>query len=97
VPAEKCPKLHRLPGLLTFELGGYNSMDSVSRLQLVSRVTYYVGWLFALFGALAHFGLGTRMFMAVGLPQRNLFEASVMLFLICMASALRALTSSKAN
>lgn len=72
-------------------------MDSVSRLQLVSRVTYYVGGLSALFGALVHFGLGTRMFIAVGLPQRNLLEASVLLFLISTASAVRALASSKAN
>jgi hypothetical protein len=72
-------------------------MDSVSRLKLVSRITYYAGWAFALFGALVHFGLGAAMFGAVHLLRRNLLEASVLLFLISMASAVRALESSKAN
>jgi hypothetical protein len=30
------------------------------------------------------------MFVAINLPQRNLLEASVLLFLICMSSELRA-------
>ena len=72
-------------------------MDSVNRLQLTSRFTYYAGWLLALLGALVHFGLGANTFRAIGLPQRNLFEGSVMLFLISAVSALRALTSTKAN
>lgn len=72
-------------------------MDSVNRLQLVARVTYYFGWLSALFGALVHFHLGTAMFLAVRLAKRNLFEASVLLFLISAVSALRVLASSKVN
>jgi hypothetical protein len=72
-------------------------MDSVSRLQIVSRITYYAGLLLALFGAVVHFGLARAMFSAVSLPQRNLFEASLLLFLISIASAVRVLASSKAN
>jgi hypothetical protein len=72
-------------------------MDSVNRLQLTSRVTYYAGWLLALLGAFVHFGIGAAMLRGIGLPQRNLFEGSVMLFLISAVSALRVLTSTKVN
>ncbi len=72
-------------------------MDSVNRLQLTSRITYYAGWVLALLGAFVHFGLGAAIFRAIGLPQRNLFEGSVMLFLISAAAALRALTATKAK
>ena len=70
-------------------------MDSSSRLCLISKITYYAGWLFALCGAFAHFGLGAALFGNVNLPKRNLFEASVMLFLISAVSALRALAAAK--
>lgn len=66
-------------------------MDHVTRLQLVARVTYYLGWLAAICGALVHFNIAVRFFTSIGLPQRNLLEAALMLFLISMASALRAL------
>ena len=72
-------------------------MDSVNRLQLTSRITYYVAWLLALVGAFVHFGLAADLFRSIHLPQRNLFEGSVMLFLISAVSALRALSSTKAN
>jgi hypothetical protein len=68
-------------------------MDHVARLQLVGRVTYYLGWIAALCGAVVHFSFITRMFAAVHLSQRNLFEGSVLFFLICTASELRALGS----
>jgi hypothetical protein len=64
-------------------------MDSKGRLQMIARITYYVGWLLALLGALAHFRLGISIFQTTMLPQRNLFEASVLLFLISAVSALR--------
>jgi hypothetical protein len=66
-------------------------MDHLARLQLAGRVTYYIGWIAALCGAVAHFSLATRMFISINLTQRNLFEASVLFFLICTASELRAL------
>lgn len=71
-------------------------MDRVTRLQLIGRITYYLGWISAICGALVHFNIATRMFVSLGLPQRNLFEASVMLFLICMASEVRALVVTPA-
>ena len=68
-------------------------MDHLARLQLLGRVTYYLGWIGALCGAVVHFSFATRMFAAVNLSQRNLFEGSVLFFLICTASELRALGS----
>jgi len=65
-------------------------MDHSARLQLVGRVTYYLGWIAALCGALVHFSFATKMFVAINLNQRNLFEGSVLFFLICTASELRA-------
>ena len=73
----------------TDKIGKEIAMESVTRLQLVSRITYYLGWLATALGALSHFGLGLRL-DAINLPQRNLLEASVLLFVICMASELRA-------
>ena len=69
-------------------MGKEIAMESVTRLQLVSRITYYLGWLASAVGALSHFGLGSRL-EAINLSQRNLFEASVLFFIICMASELR--------
>ena len=63
-------------------------MERVTRLQLVSRITYYLGWLASAIGALSHFWIGSRL-EAINLSQRNLFEASVLFFIICMASELR--------
>ena len=66
-------------------------MDHLARLQFIGRVTYYLGWIAAVCGGLAHFGLATRMFISINLTQRNLFEGSMLFFLICTASELRAL------
>jgi len=72
-------------------------MDSVSRLTLTSRITYYVAWLLALVGAFVHFGLAAGLFRSIHLSQRNLFEGSMMLFVVSAVSALRALTSTKGS
>jgi hypothetical protein len=69
-------------------------MSHFARLQLVGRITYYVGWLTLVCGALVHINVAKTMFMNMGLSQRNLFEASVMCFLICVASELRAVAGS---
>jgi len=66
-------------------------MDHVARLQLVGRVTYYLGWIALVCGGLVHVNIARSLFLAVGLPQRNLFELSLVSFVICIASALRAL------
>jgi hypothetical protein len=64
-------------------------MGHFARLQLVGRATYYIGWLALLCGALAHMNVGRPFFIAISLSQRNLFEVSVVSFLICIASELR--------
>ena len=65
-------------------------MDHVTRLQLIGRVTYYVGWIALACGGLLHLRIATNLFLAVSLTKRNLFEVSVVCFLICIASELRA-------
>jgi hypothetical protein len=67
-------------------------MGHFTRLQLVGRVTYYLGWITLLLGGLVHLNIGRPLFLALSLTKRNLFELSVVLFVICMASQLRALT-----
>jgi hypothetical protein len=65
-------------------------MGHFVRLHLIGRVTYYVGWITLLCGGLDHLHIATNLFLALQLTQRNLFEASVMCFVICVASELRA-------
>lgn len=65
-------------------------MDHAGRMQLVGRITYYVGWVALVCGGLFHINVARGVFSAVGLPQRNLFELSIACFVICMASELRA-------
>jgi hypothetical protein len=72
-------------------------MDHFARLQLVGRVTYYLGWIALLCGGLVHLNVARRLFLAMDLSQRNLFEVSVVCFLICMASELRARDSAGAE
>jgi hypothetical protein len=67
-------------------------MGHFDRLQLVGRVTYYLGWITLLCGGLVQVNIGKAIFMTMSLTKRNLFEVSVMLFIICMATQLRALT-----
>ncbi len=66
-------------------------MTHFIRLQLVGRITYYLGWIWLLCGGLAHLNIASSMFVAMTLTKRNLFEISVVCFLICVASELRAL------
>ena len=65
-------------------------MSHVVRLQLIGRVTYYVGWIALVCGGLFHLNIARTLFLAMSLTKRNLFEASVVCFLICIASELRA-------
>jgi hypothetical protein len=65
-------------------------MSHVVRLQLIGRVTYYVGWIALVCGGLFHLNVARTLFSSMGLPQRNLFEVSVVCFMICIASELRA-------
>jgi hypothetical protein len=69
-------------------------MGSFARLQLVGRITYYVGWVSLLCGSAVHINIAKTMFLNIGLTQRNLFELSVVSFLICVASELRAVAGN---
>jgi hypothetical protein len=66
-------------------------MDRSDRLHLVGKTTYYLGWISLLSGALVQLNIAKALFMAINLTKRNLFEASVALFIICVASEVRAL------
>jgi hypothetical protein len=70
-------------------------VDHFARLQLIGRVTYYLGWIALLCGGLVHLNVAKGLFLAMTLSQRNLFEASVVSFLICIASELRARESAE--
>lgn len=65
-------------------------MSHVIRLQLIGRVTYYIGWIALVCGGLFHLNIARTLFLAANLSKRNLFEVSVVCFLICIASELRA-------
>ena len=69
------------------------TMSHVIRLQLIGRVTYYVGWIALVCGGLLQLNIATKLFLAMSLSKRNLFEVSVVCFLICIASEVRAQAS----
>ena len=69
-------------------------MDHVTRLQLIGKVTYYVGWIAMLCGGLLQLNMARSLFLAMSLSKRNLFEVSLACFVICIASELRARESS---
>jgi hypothetical protein len=71
-------------------------MSHVTRLQLIGRVTYYIGWIALVCGGLFHLNIAKALFLTANLSKRNLLEVSVMCFLICIASELRA-NASPAN
>jgi hypothetical protein len=70
-------------------------MGHSARLLLIGKITYYVGWLALLCGALVQLNIATSLFMTINLTKRNLFELSVVCFIICMASEVRAIVSTE--
>ncbi|MGA8761921.1 MAG: hypothetical protein WB562_03445 [Candidatus Sulfotelmatobacter sp.] len=70
-------------------------MERSARLQLIGRITYYVGWITLLCGGLVQLNIAKNLFMAISLTKRNLFEVSIVCFVICIASEVRALESAK--
>ena len=69
-------------------------MNRIVRLQFIARVIYYLGWLTTILGALSHFSVRLNVRLdSLQLTQRNLIEASVLLFMISMASELRFIAS----
>jgi len=69
-------------------------MGHFERLQFTARITYYIGWISLICGGLVHVNIAKALFANMGLTQRNLFELSVVCFLICAASQLRALSGT---
>jgi len=51
-------------------------MDHFARLQLVARVTYYLGWIAWLCGGMVHLNIAKALFLAMRLSQRNLFRSA---------------------
>jgi hypothetical protein len=76
--------------LLDLRTQGGFTMNHVARLQLIGRVTYYVGWIALVCGGLVHLSIAQTLFSTVNLSKRNLFEVAAVCFLICIASELRA-------
>jgi hypothetical protein len=70
-------------------------MDRSSRLHIVGRITYYVAWVALLCGGLVHLNIARALFTAMSLTKRNLFEVSVVCFVICIASEVRGLAVAK--
>jgi hypothetical protein len=70
-------------------------MDRSSRLHLVGRISYYVGWIALLCGGLVHLNIAKALFAAMSLTKRNLFEVSIICFVICMASEVRVLATAE--
>lgn len=70
-------------------------MGHSARLLLIGKITYYVGWLALLCGALVQLNIATSLFTTINLSKRNLFELSVVCFIICMASEVRAMASTE--
>jgi len=70
-------------------------MSHFARLQLVGKMTYYLGWIALVCGFLVHVNIAKGLFMSAGLSKRNLFELSVISFLICVASELQVIASSE--
>jgi hypothetical protein len=64
-------------------------------MHLVGRITYYVGWVTLVCGGLVHLNIAKALFVAISLTKRNLFEISVICFVICVASEVRALASAE--
>jgi len=70
-------------------------MDRSVRLHLVGKTTYYIGWISLLCGGLVQLNVAKSLFIAMSLTKRNLFEISVVCFIICVASEVRALVPTE--
>jgi hypothetical protein len=70
-------------------------MDRSARLHISGRITYYVGWIALFCGGLVHLNVATVLFTSIRLTQRNLLEVSLVSFLICIASEVRARASTE--
>jgi hypothetical protein len=62
-------------------------MERTARLRLVVRITYYLGWIATILATLMDVA---KMASLLTASPRNVLEASFLLFVICMASGIRA-------
>lgn len=69
-------------------------MDHLARLHLAARTTYYLGWVAAILAALMHVAKIATLLSA---SPRNVLEASFLLFVICIASGIRAVAIANGN
>lgn len=70
-------------------------MGRTAGLQLVSKITYYVGWISLICGGLLHMNIGRALFTAINMTKRNLFELGLVCFIICVASEVRTIRSAE--
>ena len=70
-------------------------MGRTAGLQVVSKITYYVGWISLICGGLLHMNIGRALFTAINMTKRNLFELGVVCFIICVASEVRTIGSAE--
>lgn len=66
-------------------------MDRVSRLRNIAKGSYYLGWTLTVVAIIIHITkLAAKFGRLTGISDRNLLEAGVLLFIICVASEVRA-------
>jgi len=54
-----------------------------------------MGWVALFCGGLVHLNIARAVFAGMSLTKRNLFEVSIVCFVICMASEVRALATAE--
>ncbi|MGI9104234.1 MAG: hypothetical protein ACR2IF_17475 [Terriglobales bacterium] len=67
-------------------------MERAERLRLISRVCYYLGWIAGVVAIIVRVAQFSKVLeRATSITARNLLEATLLLFLVCVASEIRAL------
>ena len=67
-------------------------MNRSDRLHLISKSCYYLAWAGTLAAVLGHLTkFDQTLFNVIGISGRNILEASVLLFIACVASEIRAI------
>ena len=71
-------------------------MDRVNRLQAIARACYYLGWIVTVLAIICRVYRPLEYWLehTTRISGRNLMETSLLLFVICMASGVRAVAAS---
>jgi hypothetical protein len=69
-------------------------MHRLARVRLVAKAAYYLGWIATILATLMHF---TRIATMLTASPRDFLQASFLLFVICMASGIRAIALANEN